>query len=124
MERNRPSAIQELVLDDWILLKNGGQIVADAQVLEGEIEVNEALITGEPDAILKRPGDCLLSGSFVTSGHCLAQVKHVGADNYAASITEKAKVLKEARSELMGFGESYYSLCQYSFGSSRGAAFL
>lgn len=99
--REQTVAIQELVLDDWIFLKNGGQIVADAQILEGEIEVNEALITGEPDAILKRPGDCLLSGSFVTSGHCLAQVKHVGADNYAASITEKAKVLKEARSELM-----------------------
>ena len=94
-------AVEELVLDDAMCLENGNQIAADAIVAEGEIEVNEALLTGEADAIAKRPGDHLRSGSFVVSGSCVATVEHVGADNYVAQLTEKAKRMEKPHSMLM-----------------------
>ena len=62
--------INEIVLDDVILLQQGDQIPSDAYVLEGEIEVNESLLTGESDTILKEKDAKLLSGSYVVSGKC------------------------------------------------------
>lgn len=64
--------MEDLVLDDITVHRMGGQICADAIVAEGEIEVNEALLTGEAEPVRKQPGDWLLSGSFVVSGHCRA----------------------------------------------------
>ena len=58
-------AIEQLVLDDIVQLSAGNQICADAVVAEGNVEVNEALVTGESDLVAKQPGDPLLSGSFV-----------------------------------------------------------
>ncbi len=94
-------AIEELVLDDIILLETGNQISADAIVQEGEVEVNEALLTGEADPVLKRAGDMLLSGSFVISGRCYAKVEHLGKENYAVSIAQDAKKHKKLHSKLM-----------------------
>ena len=73
----------------------------DAVVIEGECEVNESLLTGESEPVLKQPGDHLLSGSFIISGNCHARVEHVGKDNYAAQITDNAKYVKKPNSEIM-----------------------
>lgn len=62
--------VEEIVQDDFIILNTGMQIPVDGTLLEGHIEANESLLTGESDAILKINGDPLLSGSFVTSGQC------------------------------------------------------
>ncbi|MGI6071073.1 MAG: cation-translocating P-type ATPase [Blautia sp.] len=91
---------EEIVMDDVLFLKAGDQIPADAVVLEGSIEVNESLLTGESDTIVKSPKDGLFSGSFVTSGQALCQVVHVGKDNYASKITSEAKSFKKHNSEL------------------------
>lgn len=93
--------ISELLLDDIMLLAAGNQVCADAIVVDGECEVNEALITGESNPIVKKADDHLLSGSFIGSGNCRARVEHVGADNYAAKITASAKYLKKPNSEMM-----------------------
>ncbi len=93
--------VGDVVLDDVLLLSAGGQICADASVLDGECEVNESLLTGESDPVVKRQGDTLLSGSFVVSGSCCAQVDRVGADNYASQISNSAKYLKKPNSEIM-----------------------
>lgn len=99
--REQEIPVEDLVLDDITVHKMGGQICADAIVAEGEIEVNEALLTGEAEPIRKQPGDWLLSGSFVVSGRCRARVEHIGADNYATKIALDAKKYKKVRSELM-----------------------
>ncbi len=93
-------AIKDIVLDDLTILSSGSQICADAVVVEGSIEVNESLITGEPDAILKNPGDEVMSGSFVVSGMAKAQVEHVGVDNFATKISAGAKYFKKPNSEI------------------------
>ena len=91
---------EKLVLDDLIFLKTGDQVPADVKVLEGTVEVNESLLTGESDNLSKNRGDELFSGSFVTSGEACCQVIHVGKDNYASQITSEAKEFKRHNSEL------------------------
>ncbi|MDD6236096.1 MAG: cation-translocating P-type ATPase [Clostridiales bacterium] len=93
--------VEELVLDDIMTLRLGNQICADAVVVSGEVEVDESLLTGEADPVTKSAGESLMSGSFVVSGSCRAQVMHIGADNYAAKITAEAKKYKKVNSVLL-----------------------
>lgn len=105
IERNgtiRSVPIAEVQEQDILLLESGNQICADAVVRSGGIEVNESLLTGESDAIFKKEGDTLLSGSSVISGTCQATVLHVGSDSYAAKLTKEAKKTKAMHSELVG----------------------
>ena len=94
-------AIHDIVMDDITFLGAGNQVCSDAVVIEGECEVNESLLTGESEPVLKQPGDHLLSGSLIISGNCHARVEHVGKDNYAAQITDNAKYVKKPNSEIM-----------------------
>ena len=94
--------IAEVQEQDILLLESGNQICADAVVTSGGIEVNESLLTGESDAIFKKEGDSLLSGSSVISGTCKAQVLRVGSDSYASKLTKEAKKTKAMHSELVG----------------------
>ena len=82
---------EELVQDDVILLSAGDQICADAEVLQGSVQVNEALLTGEADEIEKTEGASLLSGSFVVSGQCYARLTKVGEESFIAKLTKQAK---------------------------------
>ncbi|MFC6348148.1 cation-translocating P-type ATPase [Vagococcus carniphilus] len=94
-------ASEEIVLDDIVKLVAGDQVPSDMIVLSGQVEANEALLTGESDLIVKNKDSTLLSGSFISSGQCLAQVIHVGKDNYATKIADEAKVHKPFTSELV-----------------------
>ena len=92
----------QLVRDDIVVFAAGNQIYADAVVAQDSCYVNEALITGESDEIKKNPGDKLLSGSFVVSGMCRAQLTDVGADSYVSRLTQEAKRAKKPQqSEMM-----------------------
>ena len=93
--------IQDIVIDDIMKLSSGKQISADSIVRSGAIEVNESLLTGESDPILKKPGDELFSGSFVVSGHCLAQVHKVGKDSYIEILARQAKKYRKPKSDLL-----------------------
>ena len=93
--------IDEVVLDDLMVLSNGKQICADSIVQSGSIEVNESLLTGESDAIIKNPGDMLYSGSFVVAGKCTARVDKIGSDNYIEKLSDQAKVYKKPKSDLL-----------------------
>ena len=91
----------ELQKGDLLCLAEGQQIPADAEVAEGKLLVNEALLTGESDEIEKLPGAGLLSGSFVVAGSCRARLTRVGAESYASGLTEKAREMKEKPSEMI-----------------------
>ena len=90
----------EVVLDDIITLSTGKQIVADCTIVEGAIEVNESLLTGESLPIKKKAGDTILSGSYVVSGTCHARVDKVGTQTYIQQLSTKAKKYKRPKSEL------------------------
>ena len=92
---------EKLVLDDIVLFSAGNQICADAIVVDGEVSVNESLLTGEPDEIVKKPGDVLMSGSFVVSGECCARLDKVGADSYISKLTLEAKAMNHGEQSEM-----------------------
>lgn len=90
----------EVVIDDILVLSNGKQVVADARIVDGSIEVNESMLTGESLPIKKKVGDTILAGSFVVSGTCKARVEKVGQNNYIQQLSAKAKQYKRPQSEL------------------------
>lgn len=94
---------EDLVQDDVVAFGAGDQIIADAVVLEGSVQVNESLITGEARAVPKAPGGELRSGSFLMAGHCTARLTRVGAESYANRLTAAAQAdgHKVAKGEMM-----------------------
>ncbi|WP_218673344.1 HAD-IC family P-type ATPase [Bacillus sp. CDB3] len=99
--KEKDIGLEELVLDDVVILKPGTKIVADGEIMYGnEIEVDEALLTGESDPVLKKEGDAVYAGSFVVMGSGYKKVTKVGADTYAAKLVEEAKKFKLLNSEL------------------------
>lgn len=100
--REREVDSETLVLGDICIFQAGSQICADACVVEGVVRVNEALVTGEADEITKIPGDKLLSGSYVVSGQCKAELEHVGYDSYVSKLMLEAKASRsKIKTEMM-----------------------
>lgn len=94
-------AREEVVLGDLIVLAAGDQVPADAEVLEGTgLSIDESLLTGESDPVEKAPGDPVLAGSAVVTGHGLAAVAKVGRDTFAARLTVEAKRFSLVDSEI------------------------
>ena len=91
----------DIVMDDLMILSTGRQVCSDCIVAEGECEVNESLITGESDPVLKKVGDEIMSGSFIISGKVKARVNRIGNENFAAKITAGAKYLKKNNSVML-----------------------
>ena len=99
--RWREAEVQDLVLDDVIKAGPGDQVVVDGLVLEGAAaELDESLLTGESEPVVKRPGNDVLSGSFVASGLLTYRATRVGRDAYATRLAEEARRFTLARSEL------------------------
>ena len=99
--RERTCRPEELVQGDLVILRAGDQVVADAVTVSGVGAANEALLTGESDAVGKRRGDWLLSGSYLCEGRITAQLVRVGDDSYAARLTRSARAIKRPKSTLM-----------------------
>ena len=99
--RKQTIATKDIVLDDVILLSAGKQICCDSELLVGEVEVNESMLTGESEPVKKRQGDTLYSGSFIVSGNCTARCDKVGQDNYVEQLSARVKRAKMPDSELM-----------------------
>jgi len=99
--RQMDIAVDELVLDDVLVLSAGKQVCADCIVKEGNVEVNESLLTGESDALVKKIGSSLYSGSFIVSGTCKAKVEKVGEDSYIEKLSKQAKVYKKPESKIL-----------------------
>lgn len=99
--RDQKIAPEEIVLNDILKISAGEQIPSDAVVLKGVAEANEAMLTGESDLVLKEKGAILLSGSFLASGKVLAEVSHVGADNYVSKLMTEAKTHKPINSRIL-----------------------
>lgn len=93
---------ETLVKGDLCVFSAGNQLSADAILVEGFVRVNESLVTGESDEVVKNAGDILLSGSFIVSGECKAVLTNVGLDAYAAKLAIEAKAgRKKQKTDMM-----------------------
>jgi len=94
-------AVAAIVLDDTVLLGIGDKVIVDGRVTEADgLEIDESLLTGEPDPVLKQPGDEVMSGSFVVAGAGAFTATKVGREAYAAQLAEEASRFTLVRSEL------------------------
>ncbi|MFI9247021.1 HAD-IC family P-type ATPase [Streptomyces sp. NPDC053086] len=94
-------ATDEIVLDDLIEIGPGDKIVVDGVCAEADgLEIDESLLTGEADPVVKRPGDPVMSGSFVVAGGGAFQATKVGHEAYAAQLAEEASRFTLVHSEL------------------------
>ena len=91
----------EIVLDDVVKLSIGDQVPTDCIILEGDIECDESVLTGESIHVKKTKGDLLLSGSVIVGGSCIVKAERVGKDNYVQKLSAQAKKYKKPHSELM-----------------------
>ncbi|MFI8914810.1 cation-translocating P-type ATPase [Streptomyces sp. NPDC053513] len=91
----------EIVLGDLVELGPGDKVVVDGEVAEADsLEVDESLLTGEADPVVKRPGDRMMSGSFVVAGGGAFTATRVGREAYAAQLAEEASRFTLVHSEL------------------------
>ncbi|MGI8533624.1 MAG: HAD-IC family P-type ATPase, partial [Candidatus Limnocylindrales bacterium] len=90
----------EVVLGDRLIVRRGDQLMLDGVIGEGEIEVDESLLTGESDRIPKRPGEEVLSGSFCVTGEASYEATRVGADSFANQLTAGARAFREDRTPI------------------------
>ena len=94
-------AKEEIVIDDLLYLSSGDSVVVDLEVVKSSsLEVDESVITGESDAIMKKKNDKIISGSIVTSGNAYAKVISVGRNNYANNLIKEASLVKDNSSYL------------------------
>ena len=94
---------EKIVLGEYLHLNLGDQVPVDAEIIEGSIEVDESLLTGESDNIYKTTGDQLMSGSNVVSGSCLVKVTAVGGDSYINKLAKSTKEFKKYPSKLRDY---------------------
>ena len=94
---------EEIVLGEYLHLNLGDQVPVDAEIIEGSIEVDESLLTGESDNIFKTTGDKVMSGSNVVSGSCLVRAIAVGEDSYINKLAKSTKEFKKYPSKLRDY---------------------
>ncbi|KAA6214543.1 HAD family hydrolase [Streptomyces albofaciens JCM 4342] len=91
----------EVVLGDVIELGPGDKVIVDGEVLESDgLEIDESLLTGEADPVVKKPGEKVMSGSFVVAGGGAFTATKVGREAYAAQLAEEASRFTLVHSEL------------------------
>ena len=94
---------EEIVLGEYLHLNLGDQVPVDAEIIEGSIEVDESLLTGESDNIFKTTDDKVMSGSNVVSGSCLVRAIAVGEDSYINKLAKSTKEFKKYPSKLRDY---------------------
>ena len=94
---------EEIVLGEYLYLNLGDQVPVDAEIIEGSIEVDESLLTGESDNIFKTTNDKIMSGSNVVSGSCLVRAVAVGEDSYINKLAKSTKEFKKYPSKLRDY---------------------
>ena len=90
----------EIVLDDTLILEAGMQVPTDGSIIEGYLEIDESLLTGEADVVTKSKGEEVFAGTVITSAKAYVKVEKVGKDCYSAQIMEEARKYKRAKSIL------------------------
>lgn len=93
--------IEDIVLDDLVLLSSGNSVPCDLVVLSGQVLVNESMLTGESDPLIKKVGDEIYSGSYIISGTCKARSERIGKDTYVSKLEGKISSIKKKKSVLM-----------------------
>ena len=92
--------IGEVMVGDLLAVRPGERVPADARVVEGESEVDESMLTGEPLPVPKKPGDALTGGAVNGDGRLVVEVKAVGAESVLARIIRLVEDAQAAKAPI------------------------
>ncbi|NIV39448.1 MAG: HAD-IC family P-type ATPase, partial [Anaerolineae bacterium] len=91
----------EIVLGDVLIARPGDQIIVDGEVIgDGQMEVDESLLTGESERVLKQAGEPVYSGSYCVTGSALYEAQSVGADSLINQMTAGARAFRQVKTPL------------------------
>ncbi len=90
----------DVVLGDYIVADAGDQIIVDGTLLGGKLDLDESLLTGEEDPVIRETGDEVSSGSIVITGHAVYEAIRVGADSFAGRVTSGARAFRRSLTPL------------------------
>lgn len=92
----------EILMDDLLYLKPGDSLVVDAKLVKSDnLEVDESIITGESEVVIKKENDSLISGSIINAGYGYAKVVSINSDTYANKMIKEASKNTDNSSYLM-----------------------
>jgi Cu2+-exporting ATPase len=85
-DRTEEVPVSAIEAGDVVLVRPGGRVPVDGEVIDGESEMNESMITGESRPVEKRPGDQVVAGTVNGSGALRIRVSRVGEETALAGI--------------------------------------
>jgi cation-transporting ATPase E len=91
----REAELEELVRGDLVVLRAGEQVPLDGEIVDGRVEVDESLLTGESEYVTRGPGDRVLSGSVCGAGQATYRVDRVGTESLAPRLVAEARRYRE-----------------------------
>jgi Cu2+-exporting ATPase len=106
-------SISELSVDDVVLVRPGGRVPADGEIVSGEVEVDESMVTGESKPVAKEPGDRVVAGTVVTNNSIRIRVAAVGEDTALAGIQRLVAQAQESRSRAQVLADRAAALLFY-----------
>lgn len=106
-------SISELALGDVVLVRPGGRIPADGEVVSGEVEVDESMVTGESRPVAKRPGDTVVAGTVATDNSIRVRITAVGDDTALAGIQRLVAQAQESSSRAQVLADRAAALLFY-----------
>ncbi|MEX2624246.1 MAG: copper-translocating P-type ATPase [Acidimicrobiia bacterium] len=112
-ERTETVSIGELTVGDVVLVRPGGRVPADGEVISGEVEMDESMVTGESKPVTKRPGDGVVAGTVATDNSIRVRVRAVGEDTALAGIQRLVAQAQESRSRAQVLADRAAALLFY-----------
>ncbi len=94
-------SVDEVVVGDLVRIESGDQVVADGDVVDSDgLGLDESILTGESEPVMREPGEGVRSGSFAVDGAGAFVATAVGGDTYAATVVGEAREFRHPRSPL------------------------
>ena len=105
--------LADLSVDDVVLVRPGGRIPADGEIVSGEVEVDESMVTGESKPVARQPGDRLVAGTIATDNSIRVRITAVGEDTALAGIQRLVAEAQESRSRAQVLADRAAALLFY-----------
>ncbi len=116
--------LRELEAGDVVLVRSGGRVPADGEIVEGEAELDESMVTGESRPVAKGPGDRVVAGTVVTDTSIRVQVQAVGEDTALAGIQRLVAEAQASQSRAQALADRFAALLFYAAAGAGAVTFV
>ncbi|MGH9137782.1 MAG: copper-translocating P-type ATPase [Acidimicrobiales bacterium] len=105
--------LDELVVGDVVLVRSGGRVPADGEIVDGDAELDESMVTGESRPVAKGRGDRVVAGTVSTDSAIRVRVDAVGEQTALAGIQRLVAEAQASRSRAQALADRFAALLFY-----------